>query len=250
MIATSSNIPRLSNNSATLSQLALFLGCVLGIWPAGNPAFCGENLQFGRTSHSVETTAGWDREYFVSTDSTTIVEEADGAAIKPMRALSTHISPQQMDENGNRLLLPPDLAGEQLAAAGVRSTEIDEVRSGPLEHFQWDSSLYCHRPLYFEDVNLERYGLGFGVVQPALSAAHFYGNIAILPGRLLFQPPCECRYTLGHYRPGNCVPYQLHRPNWCIDWEIWRDCVVGSILDGHSPWCANVSHRIGPCACK
>jgi hypothetical protein len=25
------------------------------------------------------------------------------------------------------------------------------------------------------------------------------------------DPPCECIYTLGHYRPGSPVPHRIHR---------------------------------------
>jgi hypothetical protein len=24
------------------------------------------------------------------------------------------------------------------------------------------------------------------------------------------EPPCECIYALGHYRPGNCAPYMCN----------------------------------------
>ncbi|HUG69256.1 MAG TPA: hypothetical protein VMM76_16005, partial [Pirellulaceae bacterium] len=43
----------------------------------------------------------------------------------------------------------------------------------------WKASGVCHKPLYFEEVQLERYGHTAGpVIQPVLSGAHFFLNIA------------------------------------------------------------------------
>ncbi|MCY2965882.1 MAG: hypothetical protein NT069_20010 [Planctomycetota bacterium] len=49
----------------------------------------------------------------------------------------------------------------------------------------------CHRPLYFEDALLERHGVAASdCVQPGLSAAHFFGSVAIIPYKLLRTSPC------------------------------------------------------------
>jgi hypothetical protein len=74
--------------------------------------------------------------------------------------------------------------------------------------------LFYH-PLYFEDVNLERHGYSprcMGPVQPVLSGVHFFATLPTLPYRLFAEPPWQCRYTLGHYRPGSAAPYALHLP--------------------------------------
>jgi len=74
--------------------------------------------------------------------------------------------------------------------------------------FTWKASSLCHKPLYFQDVQLERYGHSAGpLVQPVLSGAHFFLNIAALPYTIAIQPPYECRYPLGYYRPGDCAPW-------------------------------------------
>lgn len=59
--------------------------------------------------------------------------------------------------------------------------------------------LYCfsHNPLYFEEANLERCGIGHGCCQPAVSAAHFVGRAALLPFSLLTACPGDCVTTLG-----------------------------------------------------
>ncbi len=80
-------------------------------------------------------------------------------------------------------------------------------------HFSnWSAPNFRHRPLYFEEVNLERYGneLRF---QNVVSAAHFFSSAALLPYKW-GQTPCRCCITtLGYRRPGDCVPYQIqHTP--------------------------------------
>ncbi len=72
----------------------------------------------------------------------------------------------------------------------------------------WKASGTCHKPLYFEDVQLERYGHEWGpVVQPALSTVRFFGDLAFLPYKMGIHPPNECQYPLGYYRPGECAPW-------------------------------------------
>lgn len=74
--------------------------------------------------------------------------------------------------------------------------------------FTWKASALCHKPLYFEEVNLERYGHTMGpFAQPVFSSAHFFVNIAVMPYKMGIHPPNECRYALGYYRPGNCAPW-------------------------------------------
>lgn len=76
--------------------------------------------------------------------------------------------------------------------------------------YMWKASGLCHKPLYFEDVHLERYGHSWGpYVQPLVSGAHFFGTLPILPYKMGLKTPNECVYTLGYYRPGNCAPYLL-----------------------------------------
>ena len=72
----------------------------------------------------------------------------------------------------------------------------------------WKASNLCHHPLYFEDVNLERYGHTRGpILEPVVQSAHFFANIAVLPYKMGVHCPSECQYALGYYRPGNCSPW-------------------------------------------
>ena len=76
--------------------------------------------------------------------------------------------------------------------------------------FTYQASNLCHKPLYFEQVQLERYGHTAGPIkQPILSGAHFFANIAVLPYKMAINPPLECQYSLGYYRPGSCAPWHI-----------------------------------------
>ena len=76
--------------------------------------------------------------------------------------------------------------------------------------YMWKASGQCHKPLYFENAHLERYGHSWGPgLQPIVSGAHFFTRLPVLPYAMGLKPPCECIYPLGHYRPGNCAPYMI-----------------------------------------
>ncbi len=76
--------------------------------------------------------------------------------------------------------------------------------------FCWTASALCHKPLYFEDEQLERYGHMWGpLLQPLMCGARFFLTFPILPYEIGLEPPNECLYSLGYYRTGDCVPYLL-----------------------------------------
>ena len=75
--------------------------------------------------------------------------------------------------------------------------------------FTWKAAGYCHKPLYFEDWNLERYGHSHGWADPIVSAAHFFVRVPLLPYQMGVELPWECVYPLGYYRPGSCAPWTV-----------------------------------------
>lgn len=95
--------------------------------------------------------------------------------------------------------------------------------------YLWKASALCHKPLYFEDVQLERYGHSWGpFAQPLISGAHFFVTIPILPYKMGLKTPNECVYTLGHYRPGNCAPYLIDPIPFTWRAAVWQaGAVVG-----------------------
>ncbi len=81
-------------------------------------------------------------------------------------------------------------------------------RDWELVTFTWKASALCHKPLYFEEVGVERYGHTMGPwLEPVHSGAHFFKNVALLPYKMGINPPHECQYALGYYRPGSCAPW-------------------------------------------
>ena len=88
--------------------------------------------------------------------------------------------------------------------------ETFEPRRFATTTFTWKAAGYCHKPLYFEHWNLERYGHSHGFVADSfLSAAHFFGRIPALPYQMGVELPWECVYPLGYYRPGSCAPWTV-----------------------------------------
>jgi hypothetical protein len=80
--------------------------------------------------------------------------------------------------------------------------------------YAWQSPAFCYSPLYFEQINFERYGQGRSTpFAGASSAARFVGHTLILPISMIHNPPWCKECTLGHHRPGDCTPVQrMHKP--------------------------------------
>ena len=93
----------------------------------------------------------------------------------------------------------------------------------------WEAPAFCHRPLYFEDENLERHGRSFGILQPAASAAHFTGRAVAWPYLAGAFPPHECIYTLGRERPGTYAPYRLYRPPVSLRGALYEGAAIAGL---------------------
>jgi len=92
----------------------------------------------------------------------------------------------------------------------IEGGQWDSGRSWCGTTYLWKASALCHKPLYFEDEQMERYGHSCGhCLDPIVSGAHFFCKLPVLPYCMGLTPPCECIYALGHYRPGSCAPFQL-----------------------------------------
>ncbi len=135
---------------------------------------------------------------------------------EPQQRAATCLSPDEVI----------DPIGDLHHLTGIRSKEISKPDDRPSKcdlggedfvprqwaptNYMWQASGLCHKPAYFEDVHLERYGHSWGpYVQPLMSGAHFFLNVPVLPYKMGLYPPNECIYTLGYYRPGSCAPYML-----------------------------------------
>jgi hypothetical protein len=121
--------------------------------------------------------------------------------IGPMRDASSTFSRLQIQDDWR--------AEEQIIPTGPRVNQESVIWSSMA--YTWTSPVFSHRPLYFEQPNLERYGNGpRRIFQPALSSAHFFISAPLVPVKMLYNAPWSDIYTLGEGRPGNLVPWQTH----------------------------------------
>lgn len=125
--------------------------------------------------------------------------------LKPIGEVRTGIKPREAT-------YPVDYAAAKFAEADVQASEIIVQRLWASNVHSWDATAFCHRPLYFEDENLERHGRSFGVLQPAVSAGHFASRFIAWPYLAGATPPHRCVYNLGRAPPGTYTPYTLARP--------------------------------------
>ena len=69
--------------------------------------------------------------------------------------------------------------------------------------FAWAAPKIRYQPLYFEDVQLERYGQTTGLIkQPVVSGFKFFRDAALLPLNASIDCPGSCDGPLGFCRPG------------------------------------------------
>ena len=170
------------------------------------------------------------------------VAPAAWAARPAIVELQEPAAPAQ-DSSPVRSVIPvrDDAALVALAAARPQPKDQAAVRLGPdqavlqssgmtrpwgMSASAWEAAAFCHRPLYFEDENLERHGRSFGLVQPAVSAVHFAGRAVAWPYLAGAFPPHECIYTLGRERPGSCAPYQLYRPPVSVHGAVYEAAAI------------------------
>lgn len=134
--------------------------------------------------------------------------------------------------------LPPGLLPEQVEreegqpqAEMLRQVGDYRFEGGWEEsNYQWSATRLCHGPLYFEEINLERYGYQCNpLVQPLVSGAHFFLTVPTLPYQMTVHPPRECIYTLGHYRPGSRVPWRRQCP---FPWDPRAAAVEAGVAVG------------------
>ncbi len=138
----------------------------------------------------------------------------------------------QMERIAMSQLSEPDLAFVNEQWGLPRACRVEQApyegRNWTPMTFVWKASGNCHKPLYFEEVQLERYGHSTGpFLQPVLSSAHFFVNIAVLPYKMGIHPLGECQYALGYYRPGNCAPWMIPPIPLSLRGAIAETAVVG-----------------------
>lgn len=116
----------------------------------------------------------------------------------PLSALSTDIQPRTADgqivANEN---LPADCSQGVFTDKQYMQIDLACDSCRP----RWCDLLgfanFCHNPLYFEEVCLERCGVRSCCCQPTASAACFFGGALLMPIRAVCACPCSC--VPAHY---------------------------------------------------
>jgi hypothetical protein len=175
--------------------------------------------RFGRGSKSTEITTELQQKFAAEAPVRTWYDRS-GRELAQGRLQDWRRNRVILDVNGEEITIPvTDLSEKDLAyvsdawgvphLCGLSDEDWKHRQFSPIK-MTWKASELMHKPLYFEDVALERYGHSAGPVwQPVLSSGHFFANIAVLPYKMGIHPMSECQYALGYYRPGNCAPWQI-----------------------------------------
>lgn len=149
------------------------------------------------------------------------VDEETTEERKGIGRLRARITPTEGD-------LPIDHAGPHFAMQPKLYHGYGMSRGWWHSSFAWEPPGVCHAPLYFQDLNLERYGYHYGCLQTVVSSVRFGADVALLPYKVVAQSPHDCVYTLGYDRPGNCVPYRCYRLPWRTDAVL----ILGGVATG------------------
>lgn len=72
----------------------------------------------------------------------------------------------------------------------------------------WQAHNFYHRPLYFEEHNVERHG-NRRPFERVASTVHFFGTIPQLPYKIGSLPPRKRIYTHGQIRPGDYSQFHI-----------------------------------------
>lgn len=125
--------------------------------------------------------------------------------------------------------MPADLA----AAQYDQEPTIDETFPGgmpPDVFLSYTPWTFCYRPLYFEDIKLERYGENIGYAQTGLSGVRFFGSILALPYKMTNRPPRSCQCSNGFSRCGDCPLPGYGRREFRLDASLIEAAAVVGVV--------------------
>jgi hypothetical protein len=137
---------------------------------------------------------------------------------------ATNVTPPQINEIGIRT--EADLRRE-IDAEVVQYRESDIFRKFPQNYEPMTQVAYqprafspsveqvepfyvCYGRLYFENKNTDRYGWEMGILQPLLSTAIFYKDVAMFPYNVGTRPCQRFEADAGYCLPGDPVPYLIY----------------------------------------
>ena len=146
-----------------------------------------------------------------------VAELAASTRVKSIRQISLDISlPVEADPMLNQMAPPTNYAAEALPRMAEESPF---YRGDLIDYGMYDNTPLppvsldmCYQPLYFEELNAERYGRSWGCLQPAVSMASFYGRIPLLPYMAFARPARRCTYHAHWALPGYRIPGREPNP--------------------------------------
>jgi hypothetical protein len=160
-----------------------------------------------------------------------VAESAPGATDAPERLLEKDLRCVRADISVGEAKVPEDAPGKTFLPMGDPPAGVVAARGWPGFLYQWEAPSVRYRPLYFEEVNLERYGYSRRPrCQSVVSGARFFATVPMLPYRMMAEPPREGVYPLGHYRPGSCVPSQVHRMPLSVEGGLVEAGVITGLI--------------------
>lgn len=122
---------------------------------------------------------------------------------KPISRLTIHAAPPaQTNGNGD---MPEDAASARFAALPEAHDQSQRPWFEPAVMWRPSGEL-AHRPVYFEETNLERHGRAPRHLQPVISATRFVGTIVAMPYLMVADPPNVSRYHWDPYPAGRHAP--------------------------------------------
>lgn len=129
-------------------------------------------------------------------------------------AVSIQIAPKP---KGNSNLVPESQVASIMGPIATVTPQWVQSNPGPIYSPSRPASAVPYQPLYFEEVNLERYGRGCGVVQPAISGMRFIATIPALPYAMSVHDSRKAYYWNWPYPAGTAAPPVRELPP--VQWD-------------------------------
>jgi hypothetical protein len=137
---------------------------------------------------------------------------------RSIQDISLDIAAPPMEDAMLRKIAPPPNYGAE--ALQLLAAEQPFVRGDLINYGLPDNGALppgrldlCYQPLYFQELNAERYGRSWGIFQPAVSVANFYSRIPLLPYMAFAHPARRCTYFDHYALPGYRIPYREPYPH-------------------------------------
>lgn len=136
----------------------------------------------------------------------------DPRGFRALGKTALNARPKTVDPDGGAQQLPEPETQRQLALLPDIVQQPGFGRGWNPVSYAWEAPALYHSPLYFEEVEPERYGNEYCGLQPVVSGVRFFLTPFVLPYQMGIEEngPFSCHYDLGHNRPGECVPFSIH----------------------------------------